>query len=498
MNRDHPLERVPLFAQWMSRHARMNTNRKVAFEHARTAQIPNLLSQRTTTGRYQKQAEALLRKLSLKRRLALVFLLTTSAGLLFASATILCYEMVRFRHESVRELGRQADIIAAVSAPALAHGDHRTIDQALAALKTQPGILQAWFCTPEGRRVAECKTRSLPQALPSASSHTANDGFGHSALAVYRPVVLDHQMVGGVFLQADGRQQTGRVLGYASIVMVALLSGLFVSLLVSLWLQRVVISPISELVRLTQLVSRDADYSLRASENTSDEIGALARGFNQMLARVQLRERLILEISDREQERLGQDLHDGLCQQLLSAGLKLAVVKKELGAETHPAVEPVNHALGLLDQAVGQARLLSRELYPLRLETDGLVPTLEELATKLALDNRITCLVECPEPVLIGDHTRATHAYRIAQEALINALKHAQPNSVIMRLAPEGDLVRLTITDDGTGIQIPASGCRGMGLHIMNYRARALGGTLVAERGRKGGTIVSCSFPKAP
>jgi two-component system CheB/CheR fusion protein len=104
--------------------------------------------------------------------------------------------------------------------------------------------------------------------------------------------------------------------------------------------------------------------------------------------------------------------------------------------------------------------------------------------------------MDCPQPVLVRDNTVATHLYRIAQEAVNNAIKHSRAGSILIELKTENNRIELKISDDGIGIPISRSPSGGMGLHIMNYRAQAIGGTLTIERAPGHGTIVSCSAPQ--
>jgi len=109
---------------------------------------------------------------------------------------------------------------------------------------------------------------------------------------------------------------------------------------------------------------------------------------------------------------------------------------------------------------------------------------------------RIECSFTCDEPVLLGNGAVGTHLYRIAQEAVNNAIKHSQAGSILIELKTENNRIELKISDDGIGIPIARNPSGGMGLHIMQYRAQAIGGTLTVERAPEHGTIVSCSAPQ--
>ena len=207
-------------------------------------------------------------------------------------------------------------------------------------------------------------------------------------------------------------------------------------------------------------------------------------------------EREILEISDREQARIGQDLHDGLCQQLVSLGFDTNSLEKQLSVRAVPEVAAVQKMGQLLDDAIAEARALSRGLFPVQLEADGLSLALRQLAAGVSARARVQCRVDCPQPVLVGDNTVATHLYRIAQEAVNNAVKHSRAGSIQIELKTHHNRIELKISDNGVGIPVSRNPAGGMGLHIMNYRAQAIGGTLNIERATGHGTIVSCSAPQ--
>jgi PAS domain S-box-containing protein len=209
-------------------------------------------------------------------------------------------------------------------------------------------------------------------------------------------------------------------------------------------------------------------------------------------------EKRLLEVTDREQARIGQDIHDGLSQQLVGASLNVALLKEDLSARAQLGMERTVKIAALLDSAITQARTLARGLYPIKLETEGLLPALQELAINVAAQSKIACDVECSQPIPVRDPTEAIHCYRIAQEAVNNALKHARANRITICLAVEEDKVRLSVSDDGVGIAVETPGRSGMGLHIMKYRAAMIGGTLAIQPGKAGGTIISCVFQPKP
>ena len=206
-------------------------------------------------------------------------------------------------------------------------------------------------------------------------------------------------------------------------------------------------------------------------------------------------EREILEISDREQARMGQDLHDGLCQKLVSIAFDNNALEQRLAAR-QPAEAAVARQMGdLLDDAITEARALSHGLFPVQLEAEGLHLALQQLVAGVNARGRVQCRLDCRQAVRLSDNAVAIHLYRIAQEAVNNALKHSQAMSIAVQLKIVEGRIELRISDDGIGIPAVLHSAGGMGLHTMNYRARTIGGTLTVERAAGGGTTVACSAP---
>jgi PAS domain S-box-containing protein len=207
-------------------------------------------------------------------------------------------------------------------------------------------------------------------------------------------------------------------------------------------------------------------------------------------------ERQILEISDREQARIGQELHDGLCQQLVSLAFDANSLESELSAKALPQARTAKRIADFLDQAITEARQLARGLFPIRLQAQGLPSALEELARTTRERFNVQCRSETHTGALVETKAMATHLYRIAQEAVNNAIQHGPARSIIVRLRNRDSRLELQVEDDGRGISPSRlKQCHGMGLHIMDYRARSIGGTFTFGPGPKGGTLISCCVP---
>jgi PAS domain S-box-containing protein len=200
-------------------------------------------------------------------------------------------------------------------------------------------------------------------------------------------------------------------------------------------------------------------------------------------------EKEVIEISDREQRRLGNDLHDGICQQLVSIAFATDLLRRDLVAKSpHDAVR-LARITALLDNAIIQARNLSHALYPVNLVGNGLGFALRELASSISQGRKVVCEAQCAEAVLIHDHALATHLYRIAQEAVQSATRHADPSRILICLSQEGNTIYLNVMDNGSALNEERN--FGVGLSIMKYRASMAGGRLDIERGPLGGTVIS-------
>ena len=215
---------------------------------------------------------------------------------------------------------------------------------------------------------------------------------------------------------------------------------------------------------------------------------------NEMQERARL-EKEILEISEREQRRIGHDLHDSICQHLTATAMAGHVLGEKLAAKSLPETVEAKKVVELIEAGIALARNLAHGISPADVETEGLVTALRELAANTTTAFKIDCVFECEPAVPIRDATKATHLYRIAQEAILNAMKHGKPQHIVLSLAQQKGNVELTIEDDGVGLPDDWRKNRGLGTRIMAHRASMMGGTVSIEPNPTGGTFVKCSVP---
>jgi signal transduction histidine kinase len=206
-------------------------------------------------------------------------------------------------------------------------------------------------------------------------------------------------------------------------------------------------------------------------------------------------EQEIVRVSETEQRRIGQDLHDGLCQHLAAIGFAAKSLADDLEESARPEFSAAQEIEALLKQAVIETRDLARGMFPVQMDGAGLSAALEGLAaTTSRLTSTKVVFTEVGQ-VHISDVATAMHLYRIAQESVANAVKHGAATRVFITLESVGEVVRLRIDDNGKGyFQQDDVGGGGMGMRTMAYRARLIGGTLEIQERDGPGTCVWCEL----
>jgi two-component system CheB/CheR fusion protein len=253
---------------------------------------------------------------------------------------------------------------------------------------------------------------------------------------------------------------------------------------------------VTERRRAREVLEEAAERLERAvAERTADLVEANGALRREMTERRRL-EREILGISEREQERIGQALHDNLGQTLTAVTYIAQLMHKR--AESGDPADPRDAAeiLSLVSGAIDQVRRLARGLYPVELKANGLVPALQELAAAAQAQWKVPCEVGFASPDPVTDPATAIQIYRIAQEAVANAAKHAKPGKILLRLESMRDGVELSVEDDGCGLPDTVAPASGMGLHIMKYRADMIGADFALHRRKDGGTAVVCRWTR--
>ena len=206
-------------------------------------------------------------------------------------------------------------------------------------------------------------------------------------------------------------------------------------------------------------------------------------------------EKELVEISHREQTRIGQDLHDGLGQHLTGITFLTRALETKLNAKGLAEGAEAAEIGRLVLEALSQTRTLARGLFPVELESKGLVAALRELASTVESFSKISCTFECGEDFPKLNSVAEMHLFRLAQEAINNCVKHGKARHVALQLKRlDASRLTLSVDDDGVGIAKDSTQARGLGLRIMKYRAQKIGGALEIAPSVSGGTRVECTF----
>jgi PAS domain S-box-containing protein len=254
----------------------------------------------------------------------------------------------------------------------------------------------------------------------------------------------------------------------------------------------------SDITDLKQAEENLRQYQLQLEELVQTRTAELTETNKKLLREIEGRKRLekqILNISEREQKRIGQELHDSIGQQFTGIAFMTKVLEQKLSKKFPDQAKDATEIKKLVNQAMNQTRSLARGLHPVDLDAGSLTSALQELAATTENLFGTRCSLKYDEHVIVDDSEVATHLYRITQEAITNAIKHGQTNNIQIQLSQKKDKSVLTIENDG--LDFPEEfeiNNTGMGLQIMDHRADIIGAELNIHKAAKGGTILTCSF----
>jgi len=264
--------------------------------------------------------------------------------------------------------------------------------------------------------------------------------------------------------------------------------------LVATWISTTITAPISLLAKRFAH-GATGDYSVRMDEQRGDEIGQLSAFFNRFMEQLDSEtrerkrlERQVTEADDRERIRIGQDLHDDLAPHLIGIEVMCRVLHKKLKVNSAADAPQAETIRTLVAAATQKTRALARGLCPIHMVEEGLGFALRELTDTVNAIFPVHCQVYAAEQITLRGAV-AVHLYRIAQEAIYNAVKHAESSRISVTLNQDAEALTLEVTDDGKGLP-EASNSTGMGLRIMNFRARMIGAELEIDSQQDRGTAV--------
>jgi PAS domain S-box-containing protein len=260
------------------------------------------------------------------------------------------------------------------------------------------------------------------------------------------------------------------------------------------YLQRYRQTGIKHVVGVTrQVEARRKDGSIFPVELSVSEIPELQifTGIHRDLTQRKQLERDVVEAASQEQHRIGRDLHDSVAQELAALRLMARDLAESLPADSLQAASLAGKMAEGLQRCQQELRSVLRGMAPVAVEANGLMAALADLCDRTQKPGKLCCTFECPNPISLTDNLTATHLYLIAQEAVYNAVRHAQAQQIRVSLLADGDLI-LRVQDDGIGIHSPLAETDGLGLRIMGNRAAIVGGRLSISTVVPHGTAVTC------
>lgn len=202
----------------------------------------------------------------------------------------------------------------------------------------------------------------------------------------------------------------------------------------------------------------------------------------------------IIDISEREQLRIGHELHDGVVHDLTALGLAGDILQKEIAAESPELSTKLKEFIHIVDQSADKLRNIAKGLSPVNLDEVGLCAAIEQMVKQSTAVSGIKYQCEYTKPFTIANHENAIHIYRIVQEAVNNTVKHSHAKNILIAMKEINDRIEFTIQDDGNGFDISKNGHHGMGLYIMKYRAEITGAQFHIQSDSKNGTVIRFTF----
>jgi signal transduction histidine kinase len=452
------------------------------------------------------------RQIPLQSKVSLAMFLISSGVLTVALAVILAFQIAALRDAFERDLDTVANIAAVNCADAVASGDEATVAAELASLRKLPHFHAAWITTPDDTRFARVEAAAPPAQRPAR------------LVARTAPVRLEGRLIGELWVEGDYGEARGDLVAF----FVKMALAVFAVCVVAGWLltrraQHAILRPVLELASAAERVVRERDLSLRVGDAGDDEIGLLTRRFNEMLAQIETQDRRLMdarrdleskvvaleyeiaerrrieaglaEVALREEQRIANDLHDGLGQMLTGIAFKADLLKTLLEQSDPAHAKLAAQVVELANESIQQASDIAHGVAPVDSSETGLESALAQLGVQVGRLTGARCAVHTNADIPIVPPEISIEIYRICQEAVHNAARHGRATEVDILLKETGPAWKLEIRDNGCGLPPAHERRDGLGLRSMAHRAGRVGGTIEFVPNLRGGLTVRGSFP---
>ncbi len=477
------------------------------------------------------------RDYSISRKLTRMNMLVSAVALLLACTAFFGYDLLTWRGNRVRGLSIQADIIGSNSVSAMMFNDAKSAENTLSALRAAPNITYAGIYTADGQPFAaywrDRGAASMPPLPAIPHDSVEQYWFKDDGVDLARRISFQGSPEEIVYIRSDLTAMYDRLRRYAIIVLIVLGTSLLAALLISRMSQRVVSEPIIGLAETAKVVSREKNYSVRASPTGNrDELNTLIESFNEMLEQIQQRDSALqkahdelegrvkertaelkaaeeglrklsnrlLQIQDEERRHIARELHDSSGQVLAALGMNLATIQSESNKLSPNTSEVVKESINLVEATLKELRTMSYLLHPPLLDEAGLGMALHWFVEGFSERSKIPVTLEVAPNLGRLSRELETTIFRIVQESLTNIHRHSQSPTARIRISRNDKNVCLEVEDHGKGMPLPLPGIDpkaprlGVGIQGMQERARQLGGQLEIRSGT-GGTLITALLP---